>query len=549
MMRDPSEDRLAFLRALYGAAPTGYWFVITTFPDGKSKAFPAAEPSIIEAAKYIDTVDDGANHVFTSMALYDHTPTRGRGTAADARLICALWCDVDVKSGASPDLDTARKIIDSIPLKPSLLTCSGGGLHGFYLLAEPLGLETDGARADVVDLLNRWKHTVMAYAAECGAKVDKGTFDIARVMRVSGTSNAKSTPPLPAYIIESNDVRYAESDFDPILRDAPDTLPTEKPAPVPMDDVDIRPMVELPSGFAASIEADARLRQTWNRARTDLTDQSASGYSLSLATQCVSLGLTDEQIAQVICTWRQRHGASEKAPKWYGDTVALARKGGRFTAATAEFIGKVESGDMDEKQLVLDGLSEMLGFKIDAIRRYGGPKKATYRVVFDSRDECEIGDADDFVDQKRWSSRLYDQGHMMAMMKKPAWAAFTTAALKVIEDIDKDEMSERAMALRWVHEYIANRKLDDHLTAFEAYETHRPYTDRSGRIHIYVADLLRSINKQGQKPVNEASEYGPAMRLIGAERTQADLKYKGITDGSARSAWRLPKGFAASVDE
>ncbi len=85
---------------------------------------------------------------------------------------------------------------------------------GAHVLPE-LSLAT-GRRADLVALTRQGDIWII----EIKSSIED--FDGARIMRISGTKNAKTQPPLPAYIIELNDIRYAESDFDLILRDAPE---------------------------------------------------------------------------------------------------------------------------------------------------------------------------------------------------------------------------------------------------------------------------------------------------------------------------------------
>ena len=67
-------------------------------------------------------------------------PTRrngGRGKAEDVTRLAALPADLDVKSGACPNLDLARGIIDDLSsvlgVRPSAVTHSGGGLHPYWV--------------------------------------------------------------------------------------------------------------------------------------------------------------------------------------------------------------------------------------------------------------------------------------------------------------------------------------------------------------------------------------------------------------------------------
>jgi hypothetical protein len=545
-------DAATFLTAMYGAAEPGYFFVVATFPDKKCHAFQATDKGISDALDYVRSVDDGQRHIFSSMYLLDAVPDHGRGTIADVRALTCLWADVDVgKAGYAADLNHALRIIDAIPIRPSLITSSGVGAHAYWIFSEPLSLESDHERADALDLLLHWKATVTGIAAEQGGKVDAGTFDAARVMRLSSTLNPKTNPPAPAYIISDTGERYSPSDFEPYLRDASPIASSAAFVPAALDDNDIRIPDSLPHVLALAIEQDDVIKRTWDRDRADLKDQSASGYCLSVANQCVTLGLSDAQIAQVLCAWRDLHGAVAKKDKgWYEKTIGKARSEKTVTSEAAEFVQASNEGSITDREAILAGLSEIVGLPIEAITRHGGEKQPHYRVKIEGHPSVKLGDAAACKSQQAWSNALWNVPTVQTMrdVPKEVWKTFLAQMRHVIEDKLTDEINESSTARRWVTDYLDARKVEKGVTVRDALARSLPYVDREGKINVFAHDLLRFINKPGGKAV-EDGEYAAAMLGIGAVRVPLDARSRKGGTGRSYAAWKLPEAFDEFLDD
>jgi len=115
-----------------------------------------------------------------------------RGGNVDVTLIPGLWVDLDIgKPGdaehrPSPSNEVeAQRLLDRLPLKPSIVIRSGHGLHVYFLFNEPL------AAQEINGLIGRWKAYILAHADSLGFGLDKGCFDLSRVLRVPCTFNHK----------------------------------------------------------------------------------------------------------------------------------------------------------------------------------------------------------------------------------------------------------------------------------------------------------------------------------------------------------------------
>jgi putative DNA primase/helicase len=128
----------------------------------------------------------------------------------------ALFVEIDLKTGVS--LNDVWKRLGSFALQPSAVLHSGGGLHVYWLLSEPLDLATDLGfeRADqwVGDLADR-----------LGG--DPASAEPARVLRVPDTFNHKpeyrSARPVVTLLNHGWDRRYSLAEVIAVLGDADPT--------------------------------------------------------------------------------------------------------------------------------------------------------------------------------------------------------------------------------------------------------------------------------------------------------------------------------------
>ncbi|QFP94854.1 DNA primase/helicase [Mycobacterium phage Marshawn] len=174
-----------------------------------------------EVVEYDDTIEaraladgDGANVWFgvnptKARPLDEHGRQRGRGSAEHVTRLAGIWCDLDVKPGACRDLAHAHLIIDELSAilgtRPTAVVMSGNGLQPYWPIDD--GQITDSTdvdepelpacaeiRADAAALLKRWGRLACIVADGLGAKIDRGVYDLARVLRVPGSFNMKDEP-------------------------------------------------------------------------------------------------------------------------------------------------------------------------------------------------------------------------------------------------------------------------------------------------------------------------------------------------------------------
>lgn len=118
-----------------------------------------------------------------------------------------LWADIDYgsdghKNSDHPDKASALEALKALPT-PSALVATGGGLHAYWVLREPIDpYAWDGAMLGIANAI----------------KSDASTRNPERILRVAGTKNWKpvappAQSPRPVSAIHINDIKYDISDF------------------------------------------------------------------------------------------------------------------------------------------------------------------------------------------------------------------------------------------------------------------------------------------------------------------------------------------------
>jgi len=275
--------------------------------------------------------------VYLGVGLIQGTPT-GRGKLDDIAVIGAFWADVDFAGDAHPgkalpadDLEFQR-LLKELPLRPSLILDSGHGRHLYWLQQEPWLFADANERGRAAHLTKAWHELACVAAPRLGWSLEN-LGDLTRVLRLPNTTNRK----LPhdtrtVRLLEANfDRRYSVNDFENFL---PEDVCSSVAQQSGSDSIHQHPVLtpdaEPPADkLVAAILESPVFRETWDRTRSDLSDGSASGYDLSLATIAMMRGWSHLEASRLTLAWRRRHGLHpEQALRadYMDRTLARARK-------------------------------------------------------------------------------------------------------------------------------------------------------------------------------------------------------------------------------
>ncbi len=153
---------------------------------------------------------------------FDGWSGSGRPSAADCTHVCGAYLDCDLGKGFET-LEEIHTWLDGLPMRPTCRIETGGGVHSWYLLGDEEG---DGDLAESPELRDLPARFV-AWAQTLVPELDP-VGDLARLLRMPGTTNTKRTPAQAVAIVGEPGPRYVPSDFD-WLPALPETAPARRP--------------------------------------------------------------------------------------------------------------------------------------------------------------------------------------------------------------------------------------------------------------------------------------------------------------------------------
>jgi hypothetical protein len=140
-----------------------------------------------------------------------------KGDQAHCQTLTALFVDADFKKLGE---DATRFRVTETALAPSIIVNSGGGLHPYWRLAQPLNLQTHFDYARTV--LQRLAHHVADV-------VDVSVSEPTRVLRIPGSYNYKYDPPRLVTVEQTSDTVLTPDQMpvDPSGPDAAASRPSQ----------------------------------------------------------------------------------------------------------------------------------------------------------------------------------------------------------------------------------------------------------------------------------------------------------------------------------
>lgn len=162
--------------------------------NGLTRFFPLTSEGRTEAMQAALELDRQEQDVFFGVL----PRLRERGRAEDcSTLTSVLWADVDAKQHKESKAQ-ALTALSRAQMEPSILVDSGHGWHAYWLLDEPVPF------ADATGVMQGLAKAIG------GDRV----WDAARILRLPGTRNWKSDPPVPVRLLRfAPKRRYRFSNF------------------------------------------------------------------------------------------------------------------------------------------------------------------------------------------------------------------------------------------------------------------------------------------------------------------------------------------------
>lgn len=400
-----------------------------------------------------------------------------RGGSADVSALLGLVIDFDVRNPSRTEAQNERlpktkeavlNLLRSLDdFMPTLVVDSGHGLQPWWVFDEPWQLTTTEDRADALRTTRGWEVHIRQLAAEKGWDIDS-VYDLARVMRIPGTTNCKFEPPVRVKLIKSMTTgkRFHPEDFEEYAQEATPSasLVTYEVGKLKLDPNANPPLDKL----TLLLENSEMFAKTWRGERKDLGTGSCSEFDLSLANQAASAGWEPQEIVDLLLAFRR--DIRKEPPKtdakgalrmdYYYATVTKALAGNKAERilSTSEDGGEIPKEGRPRRE-VIDSLAVAFEVPLNNIEHYDG-EGAFFRFIL-SNGTAEIK-AEQLLDQQTWRRRIFGcTGNVPKSIGKkhnPTWDEFAKIIYEVSEKIKLGQGATRDGTTAWMlREYFQAR--------------------------------------------------------------------------------------------
>lgn len=506
-----------------------------------------------------------------------------RGSSASARAIGGLWVDGDVKGDkhAKDDLPENIDIIiatmHAMPVKPTWIIKTGGGVHGWWFMKEPWRFETKEEWMQARRLSKGWQ----AHFRKLLRHDLDSTHDLARLMRLPGTRSHKHGCMLE--VLEHNTYRSNPSDLEQFEVDASEV----ERAAIAMGSFVIRHDAVPPfDKLQMLINYSAEFAQTWGRKRQFKSGKnSQSEYDLSLASFCAHAKWSDQEIVDTIIAHRRLGSDKEKLrPDYFVRTLGRARaeqKGDDAIAHLADSQTPTTSApenahasqeavpalkdmpgptsarangaplDADVRAAALADISRVIGSPVVGVIKWL-KDPAEFELVLTSGN-ITIGGAVVIIDPKKFQVIVASStGKVIRDFKRAAWRPVAQALFDVAEPRDLGPDSDVAkLCEEWMRSYLAGfppSTAEENITG--AILKRKPFV-KAGAVHMFLEPFVSWARSRGAADKTFDRFNGARMMtIVGCTRTSVNF-YRVPDDLSTRTSvrvWRLPIAIFAIPD-
>lgn len=493
-----------------------------------------------------------------------------RGLESDLTYVLGVGIDVDV---VVDGVDSKKKrfetvqsavacVANAVPVPPTMIVHSGGGLHMHWLYKEPFEILTESDRNLASNVAMEWNKKISAAASDAGGYSVDSVFDLTRVFRIPGTLNRK-IPGLPRLVklLESDSsIRYEPKELADSIGLDPETLTKKTSAERATlgDKLQLDPNAEPPlAKKLALLENDDKFRALLRRDAVCskwLKDTSASAFDLAIANILVRVGWSDQEITDMLISNRRQHNNDLKLrEKYYSDTIGLARKGYDGTTKTAKEVDSriemqtrqsIESvasipDKNEQREEIFAHLFKATG--VDVVRIVSnGRDPARYRVHLRDGVIIHIESTTMLRRQDTWLEKALETNSEVPIypLSKQNWRLLLSHLSRVLEfEKEGDSLMDA------VGEYIEraiditgdNREQRGGMLA-----SGRPVFLSGGNPAIHLPSFAKWMADSGKKM--EASLL--KARLLSSGFKPVTLSFKHGGQGSSRTYWVIPKSVS-----
>lgn len=277
----------------------------------------------------------------------------------------------------------------------------------------------------------------------------------------------------------------------------------------------MRPDAEPPSDkFGALLSLEPKFRKTWERARADQKDTSASGWDMALTDFAVLASWTDQEITNLLIAHRRKHGDDLKLRRdYYIGTIHKARiKLGTID----EILADVEEPEV-RRETALTYVSQHIGIEVSGLLRRPGPP-SSYRLHTE-RGDVALTSISDLTSYPKFRDRVADQTNHLMSPKAQLWPSVARALLEICEDDVIEDLTEQGRVKDWIEGYLADtRRIYESIE--QAVSARHPFQNPGkigGRLGFFGDKLHHWLVNQRLERITKR-EMGDLLRAYGCEQ-------------------------------
>jgi hypothetical protein len=507
-------------------------------------------------------------YVGAGLSAKDHGPKR-RCAETEIRSITSFWIDIDFtdpahkKKNLPPTLEDALALLrEACPIKPTIIIITGHGIQAWWMFDMPWVFIHSSEREEAKAFLIRWQAQFKAAGALRGWDVDS-THDLARVyyqrqpyqpariLEINPDSRLSlerlaevvpEAPEMPATAVQGTLVPVSTAEASGGQQDAVAALPAPARGPALVPEYVPGPIVVDGSADAAAskLEAllliDPKIKKTYEKKRTDLQDTSQSAYDLALGTFAFQFGWTDQEIVNLLISFRRRHSEDLKLREdYYQRTLARVHRGQQQAAA----INQDVADDVNEN---LEAVAAAIGLKIRRIQKMLSSPPSFVIKMMDGR-EVSVGEVTGLIDQKLLRKHLANAvGFYLPTFKNAQWDKIAPKLLAACEDVDVGaDATDVGGTLNWLREYVresVRAPHDPRIQTDQALEGAPAYMH--GHIHITLDHFRRFIDfKFSERRQNR--DLAVLLKRVGCSSKVISIRGGETSSGvTSRNMWLLP---------
>lgn len=552
-------DATQWLQSLYLDVPEG--FVVLWRSDTKRSTFLDVTKGFASASLEVERCKKvkGAN-IYFGLGIQKEE-VRGRGSEDSVVAIPGVWVDIDyankdVAAGNQkqyPTLEVVGKALDSLPLKPSIIVRTGGGLHVYWIFNEPFLIENSDDTKRARKLTWGWQKLIKTALCKANDGVEcdiDSTADLSRILRLpSGWMHKyeKTAELAEGYEDPDQWVRYG---IESVEEFAADVEP-----PTKQDMLQVGPRIE---GITLDITADpdadlfavmfdeSDFKRVWNHKKSFA---SLSEYEMSLSSQAAYANWPLQEIANLIIAHRRKYGGDMKKvirpdymipmiQKAVGDMskhASLQTLNGMPDEASISTDNQPTSSNRDR---IVRNLSNVFGVEIEGWIQYG-LDDPLYSLALANGEDCRIGNARDVLSGSiAFQAAIYARCQCsMQPVSRRAWPGVCQSLAEIVTVVAPDDSKREIVVVNDVESYLSRAEFYTEDGKAIACSEKAPMLV-GGVVYIFFDKFFAWLNLQGRGKY-VSNKVQDDLRTAGFETKQFGYRDPDTKASRSRYYWGI----------